>query len=43
MKRGLAPQRFNFKKGDMESMDLSFVTRWPEGHTAIGPFRRANY
>ncbi|MBT1585226.1 RHS repeat domain-containing protein [Curtobacterium flaccumfaciens] len=55
MKAGKAPQRFNFKKGDMESLELShepvpqrdggteFVPRWPEEHAAIDPFRHINY
>lgn len=55
MKAGKAPQRFNFKKGGMESMELShepvpqrdggteFVPRWPEDHAAIDPFRHINY
>lgn len=55
MRRGLAPQRYNPRKGGMESMDLSHepiprraggtrvVPRWPEDHAAVDPFRRPGY
>lgn len=55
MKAGKAPQRFNFQKGDMESMELShepvpqrdggteFVPRWPQEHAQVDPFRYVNY
>ncbi|GFO55464.1 hypothetical protein GMSM_24710 [Geomonas sp. Red276] len=52
MKKGLAPQRYNYDKGGMESMDLShepvpyrdggrkIVPRWPQDHAAVDPYRR---
>lgn len=55
MKRGLAPQRYNFDKGGIESMDLShepvpfrnggrnIVPRWPQDHAAIDPYRHPGY
>jgi len=55
MQRGLAPQRYNPRKGGMESMELSHepiparkggrdvVPRWPEDHARIDPHRRPGY
>jgi hypothetical protein len=55
MKRGLAPQKYNEKKGGMESMDLSheptpareggtnLVERWPQDHANVDSFRRPGY
>jgi filamentous hemagglutinin len=55
MRTGRAPQRYNAKKGGMESMDLSheptpardggraFVPRWPQEHAAVDGFRRPGY
>ncbi|MGQ7830152.1 LysM peptidoglycan-binding domain-containing protein [Altererythrobacter sp. Z27] len=55
MEQGLAPQRYNFDKGGIESMDLSHepipfrnggrdvVPRWPQDHAAIDPYRRPGY
>ncbi len=55
MQQGLAPQRYNFDKRGIESMDLSHepipfrsggkdvVPRWPQDHAAVDPFRRPGY
>jgi exonuclease VII small subunit len=55
MKQGLAPQRFNPDKGDVESMELShepvpkrdggrdIVPRWPQDHAAVDPHRHPGY
>jgi hypothetical protein len=55
MRRGLAPQRYNFAKGAMESMELShepkpqreggteFVPKWPGQHAATDPYRNTGY
>ncbi len=55
MRRGLAPQRYNFVKGGMESMELSHepvpqreggtevVPRWPGAHAAVDQFRTTGY
>lgn len=55
MRRSLAPQRFNYDKGGMESMELShepipmrdggrtLVPRWPQDHAAVDPYRRTGY
>ncbi len=55
MQRGLAPQRYNFDKGGIESMDLSHepiplrsggrnvVPRWPQDHATVDPYRRPGY
>jgi hypothetical protein len=55
MSQGLAPQRYNFDKGGLESMELSHepipfrdggtnvVPRWPQDHAAVDPYRRPGY
>ena len=55
MSNGMAPQRFNFDKGGLESMELShepipfrdggktLVPRWPQDHAAVDPFRHPGY
>ena len=55
MEQGLAPQRYNFDKGGLESMELSHepipyrdggknvVPRWPQDHAAVDPYRHPGY
>ena len=55
MEEGEPPQRYNAKKGDLESMERSheptpkrdggtdMVPRWPEEHEQVDPYRRPGY